>query len=140
MYPDIITQSRKTYLGMVTAMDDLVGSLINDLKASGMYEDSVIIFSSDNGGMLNLGATNYPLTGQKSTLFDGHGIIVIIPSNSHNRISHLQSPSIHYLFDRNFRTRYIQNEDELDYEIFIWILVSPLSQHAQWTLNKFEKL
>jgi arylsulfatase B len=71
MYPDVITQSRKTYLGMVTAMDDLVGSLINDLKASGMYEDSVIIFSSDNGGMLNLGATNYPLTGQKSTLFEG---------------------------------------------------------------------
>ena len=71
MYPDVITQSRKTYLGMVTAMDDLVGSLINDLKANGMYEDSVILFSSDNGGMLNLGATNYPLTGQKSTLFEG---------------------------------------------------------------------
>ena len=48
MYPDVITASRKTYLGMVTAMDDLVGSLINDLKAKGMYEDSVIIFSSDN--------------------------------------------------------------------------------------------
>ena len=61
MYPDVITASRKTYLGMVTAMDDLVGSLINDLKAKGMYEDSVIIFSSDNGGNMNLGATTHYL-------------------------------------------------------------------------------
>ena len=71
MYPDVITQSRKTYLGMVTAMDDLVGSLIDDLKAKGMYEDSVIIFSSDNGGNTNLGATNNPLKGQKTLLLEG---------------------------------------------------------------------
>ena len=71
MYPDVITSSRKTYLGMVTAMDDLVGSLIKDLKAKGMYEDSVIIFSSDNGGNMNLGATNNPLKGQKIFLFEG---------------------------------------------------------------------
>ena len=45
MYPDIEDASRKTYLGMVTAMDDLVGSLIADLKSKGMFEDSVIIFS-----------------------------------------------------------------------------------------------
>ena len=71
MYPDVITASRKTYLGMVTAMDDLIGSLIDDLKAKGMYEDSVIIFSSDNGGNTNLGATNNPLRGQKIFLFEG---------------------------------------------------------------------
>ena len=45
MYPNIEDASRKTYLGMVTAMDDLVGSLIADLKSKGMFEDSVIIFS-----------------------------------------------------------------------------------------------
>ena len=36
-----------------------------------MYEDSVIIFSSDNGGNMNLGATNNPLKGQKIFLFEG---------------------------------------------------------------------
>ena len=56
---------------MVTAMDDLVGSLIDDLIANGMYEDSVIIFSSDNGGATGQGADNYPLHGQKGTLYEG---------------------------------------------------------------------
>ena len=59
------------YLGMVTAMDDLVESMTNDLKAKGMYENSVFIFSSDNGGTTQYGATNYPLKGQKATLFEG---------------------------------------------------------------------
>ena len=45
--------------------------VIDDLKAKGMYEDSVIIFSSDNGGNMNLGATNNPLKGQKIFLFEG---------------------------------------------------------------------
>ena len=40
---------------MVTAMDDLIGSMIKDLKSKGMYEDSVIIFSSDNGGPTQFG-------------------------------------------------------------------------------------
>ena len=41
---------RQTYLGMVTAMDDAVGNIIATLRDAGMYEDSVILFFSDNGG------------------------------------------------------------------------------------------
>lgn len=72
MYPDIEDSDRKTYMGMVTAIDDFVGKLIEDLKDKKMYENSVIIFSSDNGGMLGRGgASNYPLNGAKATLYEG---------------------------------------------------------------------
>ena len=72
MYPNATTQGRQTYLGMVTAMDDFVGTLVTSLKNQGIYEDTIIIFSSDNGGLLDAGgASNLPLKGQKSTLYEG---------------------------------------------------------------------
>lgn len=36
LYPDIEDSSRQTYLGMVTAMDDAVGKVVDSLKESGM--------------------------------------------------------------------------------------------------------
>ena len=64
MYPNATTKTRQTYLGMVTAMDDFVGTLVQSLKNQGMYEDTVIIFSSDNGGLVDAGgASNLPLKG-----------------------------------------------------------------------------
>ena len=72
MYPNATTKTRQTYLGMVTAMDDFVGTLVQSLKKQGMYEDTVIIFSSDNGGLVDAGgASNLPLKGQKSMLYEG---------------------------------------------------------------------
>ena len=52
---------------MVTAMDDVIGKLIEDLKFKGMYNNSIIIFVSDNGGLnTNIGgASNLPLRGGK---------------------------------------------------------------------------
>lgn len=64
--------ARKTYLGMVTAMDEVIGSVTEALKAKGLFEDSIIIFSSDNGGMdLTGGASNEPLKGRKGFLYEG---------------------------------------------------------------------
>ena len=72
MYPNATTKGRQTYLGMVTAMDDFVGTLVASLKKQGIYEDTIIVFSSDNGGLVDAGgASNLPLKGQKSTLYEG---------------------------------------------------------------------
>ena len=76
MYPDIKNARRKTYLGMVTAMDDVLKNLVDDLKAQNMYENSIIVFSSDNGGLtqsglIEYGASNEPLRGQKTELYEG---------------------------------------------------------------------
>ena len=45
MYPDEEDSDRRTYLGMVTCMDEMFGTVIDELKKNGMYDNSIIIFS-----------------------------------------------------------------------------------------------
>jgi len=50
---------------MVKYMDDVVGDLVAALKSTGLYNDTLIVFSSDNGGPLYVtaNANNFPLRG-----------------------------------------------------------------------------
>ncbi len=45
-------QARATYYGLVSEIDHHVGRMIAALKASGQYENTLIIFTSDHGEML----------------------------------------------------------------------------------------
>ena len=45
-----------TYAAMISYLDELVGGLVAKLKALGIYENTVIIFTSDNGPAWNAGA------------------------------------------------------------------------------------
>ena len=65
LYEEVEDEDRRTYLAMVTAMDDVVGNVTESLKEAGLYENSVIIWFSDNGGPLSFGASNFPLRGEK---------------------------------------------------------------------------
>ncbi|MFS0724794.1 sulfatase-like hydrolase/transferase [Paenibacillus sp. 1P07SE] len=40
------------YLGLVSLLDDCVGMLIDELKRQGIYEETMILFTSDHGEML----------------------------------------------------------------------------------------
>ncbi|MEK5397627.1 sulfatase-like hydrolase/transferase [Paenibacillus sp. FSL K6-2859] len=40
------------YAGLVRILDDSVGQIIKELKAQGIYDDTVLIFTSDHGEML----------------------------------------------------------------------------------------
>lgn len=42
----------QVYVGLVSLLDDCVGMIIDELKAQGMYDDSLIVFTSDHGEML----------------------------------------------------------------------------------------
>ena len=42
----------RVYLGEVALLDDCVGRLLAEIKAEGLYDESVIIFTSDHGEML----------------------------------------------------------------------------------------
>jgi arylsulfatase A-like enzyme len=70
-YEDIKERKRKTYAAMVNCVDDAVGRIVATLKEKGMEKDTLIIFSSDNGGPINLGATNGQLRGAKGTMYEG---------------------------------------------------------------------
>src|SRR3989442_14690162 len=56
---------------MVHAVDEQIGRIIAALEKQGMLENTIIVFSSDNGGPLALGATNGSLRGGKGSLYEG---------------------------------------------------------------------
>ena len=70
VYEDVQDEDRRVFLGMVTAMDDAVGVVVNSLKAAGMFDHTIIAFFSDNGGAKDLG-NNWPLRGHKSSVWEG---------------------------------------------------------------------
>jgi arylsulfatase A-like enzyme len=70
LYPDRDPKANATeYLAMITRMDEWLGKLRLALEETGDAENTLIFFTSDNGGAAN--ARNQPLRGQKSTLFEG---------------------------------------------------------------------
>lgn len=50
---------------MLAALDDSVGAVVKTLKARGMYNNTIIMFTTDNGGPANgfdaNAANNFPL-------------------------------------------------------------------------------
>jgi arylsulfatase A-like enzyme len=57
---------------MIAALDDAVGEIMKQVKESGIEENTLIFFCSDNGGATYTGATeNGDLKGGKMTYFEG---------------------------------------------------------------------
>ncbi len=67
-------QKNPTYAAMVEHMDDAVGKIIAQLKAEGISDNTIIVFSSDNGGLIgskNRVTSNYPLLNGKGHMYEG---------------------------------------------------------------------
>ncbi len=63
---------RRTYAGMVAAMDEAIGQIIAAIRRKGMMENTLVVFSSDNGGPAPGRITsNGPLRAGKGTLYEG---------------------------------------------------------------------
>ena len=67
---------RDIYRAMLSRLDDGVNKIVQKLKTSGMWNNTVLVFSTDNGGAIHEAGSNYPLRGTKGTLFEGgtHGV------------------------------------------------------------------
>ena len=78
--------ARQGYAAMVNMMDNYIGLVVDELKLNGMYDNTLILMFSDNGGPIYVnapagppgkihnvtgGANNYPLTGGKFGNFEG---------------------------------------------------------------------
>lgn len=63
---------RRTYAGMVAAMDEAVGQIVEAVERSGRRDNTLFVFSSDNGGP-NPGrlTDNGSLRAGKGTLYEG---------------------------------------------------------------------
>ncbi|MHC4742897.1 MAG: sulfatase-like hydrolase/transferase, partial [Planctomycetota bacterium] len=55
---------------MIESIDDGVGMIMEKLDELGLSENTIIVFTSDNGGETNV-TTNTPLRGGKSQLYEG---------------------------------------------------------------------
>ncbi|XP_033123970.1 arylsulfatase B-like [Anneissia japonica] len=64
-------EDRLTYAAMVSCMDEGIGQVVQALKNKGTYDNTVIIFSSDNGGSIQDAGNNWPLRGFKLSMFEG---------------------------------------------------------------------
>lgn len=73
-YKERIKQGNPTYSAMIKALDDNVGRLIDYLKQSGTYDNTLIVFVSDNGGLSTAegsSTANLPLAKGKGWMYEG---------------------------------------------------------------------
>jgi arylsulfatase A-like enzyme len=70
-YPNL-TGVRQTMAGMISAVDEAIGQITAALEEKGLRTNTLIIFSSDNGGPAPGRVTmNTPLRGGKGTIYEG---------------------------------------------------------------------
>ena len=64
-----LSGGRKQLAGMLACLDEAIGQVVDTLEKSGLRENTIIVFSSDNGGPPP--GKNTPLRDFKGSLFEG---------------------------------------------------------------------
>ena len=65
-------QKLNVFNGMVSVVDEAVGNLSSALKSRpGVWENTLVCYTHDNGAPLGGGGSNYPLRGGKNSNFEG---------------------------------------------------------------------
>ena len=70
-FASIENRRRRTYAGMLFAMDRAIGRIVTRLEETGQRERTLIVFVNDNGGATNNGADNGPWRGRKGSKWEG---------------------------------------------------------------------
>ena len=67
---------RDIYRAMLSRMDKGVKKVVKELKSQELWNNTILVFSTDNGGAVSQAGSNHPLRGTKGTLFEGgtHGV------------------------------------------------------------------
>ena len=66
-----LSEKRAKLVAFIEHLDDGIGQVIQALKESGEYDNTIIIFTSDNGGLLRDEANNGPLRDGKQAVYEG---------------------------------------------------------------------
>lgn len=88
--PIRITQDNPVYAGLVETMDEAIGLVLDKLKVLGLDDNTIIIFTSDNGGVSSgdsFSTSNLPFRGGKGYHWEG-GIkepyMIYVPKQTNN--------------------------------------------------------
>lgn len=63
-------QANPVYAAMVEALDDAVGKVIDKLEELGLSDNTLVVFTSDNGGIRTI-SDQYPLRAGKGSYYEG---------------------------------------------------------------------
>jgi arylsulfatase A-like enzyme len=66
-----ISETRAKLVAFIEQTDDAIGRVIDALRKTGQYDNTLIIFTSDNGGHLPTGANNGPARDGKQSMYEG---------------------------------------------------------------------
>lgn len=66
-----VKEPEQTHYAMVSFMDEQIGRILAKLDELGQRENTLVLFASDNGGVLNRGSSNGSLRAGKWTLYEG---------------------------------------------------------------------
>ena len=76
---NISNSNRRLFAKSLIMLDHAVKNMTQMLEESGLMNNTLLVFSSDNGGCPQFGGYNYPLRGMKYYLFEGgvrvHGFL-----------------------------------------------------------------
>ena len=67
-------QTDAVYAAMIASLDESVGRVLEELRADGLATNTIVIFTSDNGGLATAEGwptSNYPLRAGKGWLYEG---------------------------------------------------------------------
>ena len=64
-------ENRRIFCGMLRAADEGIANITMLLQKKNLLDDTIIIFTTDNGGQTAQGSNNWPLRGNKATIFEG---------------------------------------------------------------------
>ncbi|MCI0380051.1 MAG: sulfatase [Gemmataceae bacterium] len=70
-FGSIQDETRRKYAAMLSAMDDAIGQVLAKLRETGIEDDTLIFFISDNGGPPVNASSNLPLRGWKASTWEG---------------------------------------------------------------------
>ena len=66
-----IDPKRARLVALIEHMDDGIGKVLETLRQTGLDDDTLIIFASDNGGQLSVGANNGSWRDGKQSMYEG---------------------------------------------------------------------
>jgi len=66
-----ISDQRARLVALIEHMDSGIGRVLEALHQQGFDEQTLVVFTSDNGGQLNVGANNGPLRDGKQSVYEG---------------------------------------------------------------------
>lgn len=70
--PEFVGKSKSTLLAdWIMEMDASVGRVLDAVRDAGLADDTLVVFTSDNGGSIPHGSSNAPLRGSKASTLEG---------------------------------------------------------------------